>query len=123
MESVEITSILDSVKKKLGLDPTETTEFDADLIDGINTAFSTLTELGVGPEFGFEIHGNSETWTDFIAEDKRLNMVKSYVFVQTKLLFDPPKSSYLVTALQEKAKEYEWRLNVFVETPEAFPSM
>lgn len=123
MDSVEINSILDSVKKKLGLDPSETTEFDADLIDAINTTFSTLTQLGVGPASGFEIHGNSEIWSDFIDDDARLNMVRSYVFIETRLLFDPPQSSYLLSALQEKAKEYEWRLNVFVESPESFPSV
>lgn len=121
MANSEIDSILDSVKKKLGMDPSIMTEFDSDVIDAINTALSILTQLGVGPIEGFSIDDNTTTWKDYLGEDKRLSMARSYVYTQTKLLFDPPQSSYAVTALQEKVKEYEWRLNVFVESPDSFP--
>lgn len=109
----EINSILDSVKKKLGLEPEIVTEFDPDIIDAINTALNTLVQVGIGPKDGYEIHGNEEVWSDFIGEDPRLHLARSYVYIQTRLLFDPPQSSYILTALQEKAKEYEWRLNIY----------
>lgn len=118
--SGSIDSILDSIKKKLGLDPEEVTEFDPDIIDAINMSFGILTQLGVGPIMGFTIKGKEETWDQFI-QDERANMVRSYVYIRTKLLFDPPQSSYAVTALQEQAKEYEWRLNILIESPESFP--
>ena len=44
-------SILNDIKKLLGI--MESYEhFDADIIIHINTAFSTLTQLGVGPSEG-----------------------------------------------------------------------
>ena len=47
-------SILTSIKKLLGIE--ESYEiFDPDIILYINSAFSTLTQLGVGPEKGFSI--------------------------------------------------------------------
>lgn len=119
MDSV-INSILDSIKKKLGLFPEVVTEFDPDIIDAINMAFNVLTQLGVGPIEGFSINGNEETWDMFIT-DERANLVKTYVYIKTKLIFDPPQSSYAITALQEQAKEYEWRLNILVESPQSFP--
>ena len=56
----EITSILDSVKKKCGMDPETMTEFDADLIDAINAGLNVLTQMGIGPDTGFVIHGSSD---------------------------------------------------------------
>lgn len=117
MPSSEINSILDSVKKKLGLNPQIVNEFDADLIDAINMALNTLTQIGVGPSEGFTISGNGKTWKDFLGIDKRLNMARTYVFIKARLVFDPPQSSYVLTALQEQAKELEWRLNIQVDPP------
>ena len=117
MAEVEIASILNSVKKKVGLDPETSTEFDADLVDAINSYLNVLTQIGVGPSDGFVIHGSEETWEDFLGTDKRLNMARSYIFVRAKLIFDPPQSSFVLSALQEEEKELVWRLNVAVETP------
>lgn len=119
----EIESILDSVKKKLGLDPQEVADFDPDIIDAINLSLNILTQIGVGPIEGFNIHSNTETWSDFLGSSPLLNMARSYVFIKTRLLFDPPQSSSVMSALQEQAKEYEWRLNVLVESPKSFPSL
>ena len=117
----EINSILDSVKKKLGMDPKTMTEFDPDVIDAINMAISTLTQLGVGPDTGFAIHDSKANWSDFIGEDPRLSMARSYVFIKTRLVFDPPQTSYVLSSLQDQARELEWRLNAFVECPKSFP--
>lgn len=119
---MEITSILDSVKKKLGLDPEETTEFDGDLIDATNMALSSLTQIGVGPNSGFLIHGNEETWEQFMGNDPRLSMAQSFVYIRVKLLFDSSSlSSYVLKSLEDQLREYEWRLNVYVESPQTFP--
>lgn len=108
-------SILDSVKKSLGLQA-DYDVFDADIIMHINTAFGTLNQLGVGPEEGFMIEGPEPTWDTFLMGDKRLNPVKSYVYLRARLLFDPPTTAYLVTANESQVKELEWRLNVVRET-------
>lgn len=121
--SSEIDSILDSIKKMLGLVPEVVHEFDHDIILSINMAFGILTQIGVGPQQGFAITGESETWNDFLPElehDKRMVMVKNYVYIKTRLFFDPPQNSLLITSLENQANELEWRLNVQVETPTSF---
>lgn len=106
-----IDSILTSIKKILGIDENYTI-FDPDIIVHINSVFSTLNQLGIGPEAGFAIEDADPTWADFLDDDPRLNSVKTYVYLRVRLLFDPPTTSYLITALQEQARELEWRLNV-----------
>lgn len=116
----EIDSILQSTKKKCGLDPETNSDFDADIIDCINSALNVLTQNGVGPKEGFVIHGPEETWSDFL-NDERLYMAKIYVFDRTRLIFDATGlSSYVIQMIQDRIKEYEWRLNVYVENTKTF---
>lgn len=107
-------SILDSVKKDLGI-TVEYTHFDPDIIMGINSALSILTQLGVGPETGFSIEDRTAVWTDFLADDSRLEFVKSYVSKKTKQFFDPPQTGPLASALDQVLKELEWRINIAVD--------
>jgi hypothetical protein len=107
-------SILTSTKKILGI-AEDYTVFDLDIITHINTAFSTLTQLGVGPEEGFMIEDASTEWDDFIVDDLQYNAVKSYVFLKVRQLFDPPTTSYLIAAFEKQIQELEWRLNVHRE--------
>ena len=106
-----LTSILTSVKKNLGLDVSYTA-FDEDIIMHINSTFSTLEQLGVGPEGGFAISDATAEWASFIGTDARLNSVKTYVYLSVRLLFDPPSTSYLITAMEKQREEIGWRLNV-----------
>jgi hypothetical protein len=109
------TSILTGTKKILGL-AEDYTAFDHDVITHINTAFSTLTQLGVGPAEGFMIEDETAVWTDFIIDDDlQYNSVKTYVYLRVRMLFDPPGTSFVITALNEQIKELEWRLNVHRE--------
>jgi len=107
-------SILISTKKILGLD-SEYTPFDLDVITHINASFSTLNQLGVGPEEGFFIQDETAVWSDFIVPPNQLNLVKTYVYLKVRSIFDPPTTSYLIEAVNNQIKEYEWRLNVFRE--------
>ena len=106
-------SILLSTKKTLGLSA-DYTIFDQDIIMHINTVFSIIHQLGIGPEEGFEITDADDVWTDFVS-DVRLNTLRSYVYLRVRLLFDPPTTSYLLAAVQEQIKELEWRMNVYRE--------
>lgn len=109
-------SILTSVKKLLGLDK-DNTDFDMDVIIHINSAFAILTQLGVGPSEGFSIENEFPIWDDFISsEDKRFRMVKTYVYMKVRLVFDPPTNSSHLQALNDAVDEYEWRLNVAAES-------
>lgn len=107
-------SILDSIKKNLGIVP-EYTAFDDQIILDINAAFSTLHQIGFGPDEGFEITGIDEFWSDII-EEPRFNFVKSYVCMKVRVMFDPPTSSYALDALNKQIAEYEWRIKSEIET-------
>ena len=85
-------SVLTSIKKLLGI-AEEYEHFDADLIMHINSVFSILTQLGVGPSKGFMIEDKNATWKDFISDESKYMLVKSYMHLKVKLLFDPPLSS------------------------------
>ena len=102
-------SILDSIKKLLGIQP-EYTSFDEDIIVAINTSFATLNQLGVGPEGGYMIEDNTQTWNDYITTTN-LNMVKTYVHLKSRLLFDPPTGGVL-DAIKNQLSELEYRLYV-----------
>jgi len=102
-------SILDTIKKLLGIQP-EYTSFDEDIIVGINSAFAALNQIGVGPTGGYMIEDNTQTWTDYITTTN-LNMVKSYVYMKTRLHFDPPVGGVL-DSMNRQIAELEWRLYV-----------
>lgn len=106
-----LSSILDSVKKSLNL-AADYTAFDEDIIMHINSVFSTLNQLGVGPVEGFMIEDKDATWDAFLGSDPRLNHVKTYVYLRVRLLFDPPTTGFTTEAMKEQIKELEWRLNV-----------
>lgn len=104
-------SILTSIKKLLGIDESYT-HFDADIILHINSVFSILTQLGVGPKEGFFIEDDSTEWTEFLSDSPKLNFVKSYVQLKVRLLFDPPDKGSLMDALTRTISELEWRIQV-----------
>ena len=106
------TTILSSVKKSLGILP-EYTAFDEPILDNINMALARLHQLGVGPEEGYT--ASEETlWSDIITEP-RLNMIKEYVTLKTRVLFDPPSTSFLLQSYEEELKDLEWRICSEVE--------
>lgn len=102
-------SILTSIKKLLGI-PEEQENFDKDLITYINTVFSVINQLGVGPAEGFKITGSSELWNDFLHDDNQLELVKTYVYMRVKLMFDPPNVSYVLEAQKNIISEMEFRM-------------
>ena len=107
-------SILISTKKVLGLDASYVA-FDMDVIMHINAAFSILNQLGVGPIDGFMIEDDTAMWDDFVLDagtEVSKSLVKTYVQLKARMLFDPPTTSFLLEAMDKQIKEYEWRLNV-----------
>ena len=104
----ESESILETVRAMI-VGEEDSDDFDRDLIVHINSMFNFLHQCGVGPSEGFSISDDSATWADFV-DDQRLNMVKSYIALKTRLVFDPPTSSFVLSALKEDVAEMEWRL-------------
>lgn len=107
-------SILTSIKKLLGI-AKDYAHFDTDIIIHINSTFSVLTQLGVGPPTGFVISGADTLWKDFVPDNLQIEMIKSYVYQKVRLMFDPPASSAAIDALQRSINEFEWRINVAVD--------
>lgn len=101
-------SILKTIRRMMG--PSEDYEyFDQDLIIHINSAFSRLCQLGVGPETPFHITGTEEEWSDFMF-DVHMEEIKQYVFLSVKNIFDPPASASVMNAYKEQIEKLEWLL-------------
>lgn len=109
------TSILNSVKRDCGIDPSDTS-FDETLIRSINSAFMRLQTLGVGPQDDqFRIEDNVPTWDEFIGDTPAIDGVKDYVALKVRLRFDPPTNSSVLSAYQDQIAELEWILNAQVD--------
>lgn len=108
-------SILSSVKQMLGI-PADDTFFDQTLMLHINSVFSIIRQLGVGPSDGY-VATASNTWSDFFGEwdDRKLQLIKTYMGMKVRQLFDPPTNSTVANALERQIAELEWRLNIQVD--------
>ena len=108
-------SILTSIKKLIGMDE-DYEYYDTDIIIHINTIFMYLSQIGIGPSDGFSISDETTTWEDFLPSDnKNFEAVKIYIYLKTRLIFDPPQSSSTMEAIKQTISELEWRLNVEAE--------
>lgn len=113
-------SILISIRKQVGLSE-DCTDFDADLIMHINSAFLNLKQIGVGPEEGYGIQDNNEVWEDFIDTEENpelktlLSAVKTFIYLKVRLAFDPPQGGAVLDHMNKMLAETEWRLNLEAE--------
>lgn len=104
-------SILDDVKKIVNLDPSYTA-FDTDIIMHINTVFTGLNAIGVGPVGGFMITDNTTTWDAYLGTDTNLNSVKSYVCMRVRMIFDPPVIAAVIDAMKAEILKLEVLLSI-----------
>lgn len=102
-------SILNSIKKLLGMS-VDYNPFDDDIIIHINSVFSTLNQMGVGPANGFSIEDSSTTWDEYTEDESVKNIVKTYMFLKVRLLFDPPTLGSVTESINNQLKELEYRL-------------
>lgn len=109
-----MTSILDSVKKVCNIDLNDEA-FDDELILHINSVFLALNQLGVGPKVPYSITDASDSWTDFFGDNPEIEMVKTYVGLKVRTVFDPPTIGAVSEAIKSAVAEMEWRLNVQVD--------
>ena len=109
-------SILNSIKLQLGI-PVSHTEFDSMLIMDINTAFSMLHQVGVGPKDPYMITGYEEQWDSFIVQ-YNMEMAKQFIALKVRELFDPPASGTAAEAMKRNLDELIWRLSVAVNEDE-----
>lgn len=88
----------------------ETEGFDKELIMHANKSFAKLRQLGAGPYDGFIIESGEETWSDFSTDKKLIGFIQEYVYIDCRLVFDPPQSSQVLKSLAEELNELSWRI-------------
>jgi hypothetical protein len=118
-------SILKSTKKLVNV-ADDDTSFDLDLLTHINTAFSHLRQLGIGPTAGFFIEDDAPTWADFLPEPDAdtpeaetykpiINAVKNNVALRVRMDFDPPSQWHVLNAMTNQISASDWHLSVLRE--------
>lgn len=109
-------SILITIKKMLGIDA-EDDSFDMDIIVIINSIIPSLTQMGIGPSRGYVVLSQENLWSDYL-KDNIINLegIKTYIFLKTKLIFDPPVNSTVIEAYNKTISELEWRMMLNAET-------
>lgn len=110
-------SILKSTKSVLGISESFTA-YDTDVITHINSTFSHMNQLGVGPLAGVAIDGDEKKWSELALPVNQLGLVRTYMYLKVRMLFDPPTTSYLLDAMKEQIQEHEWRLCAMASTTE-----
>ena len=112
--TVNTDGILASMQLMLGMEP-DYKAFNTELIIHINTVLAKLNQIGVG-ESGFQLNlvdPYSSNWEDFIGtENINLNMVKTYTYLNLRVLFDPPTNSFVLDSYRKEIDEYTWRIRV-----------
>lgn len=108
-------SILSSIKRTLGISEMDVF-FDSTLILHINSVFSILRQLGCGPEEGYQIEDGTNTWDEFIQNDPdKLQVVKTYLGLRVRHIFDPPTNGTVAQALERQIQELEWRISTICD--------
>ena len=102
-------SILDSTKKLLSI-PLESDYFDHDVLAYINSAFSTLKQLGAKIPSDFYVSDSTSTWDDIGGNPDVIPHIRSYVYLKVRMIFDPPTGG-VKEAYENQIKELEWRIN------------
>lgn len=108
------TSILTSTKKILGI-AEDYNVFDLDILTHINATLAILNQLGIGPVDGLYIQDEGPVWSDLGLPQDQMNMVRTYVFLRVRMLFDPPTTSFLIDATNKQLEEFETRLSYLRE--------
>ena len=111
-------SILLSIKKHLGMDPIEFTQYDTDLIIHINTIIEFLNQLGVDIPEGFKINDENALWSDYLNKPEYNDIkdsIKNYIYLRVRLVFDPSTNSSLLNSINDTIKELEWRIRTYIE--------
>jgi len=104
-------SIYDDIKDILGV-PDES--FKESLLVFINGALDIMNQAGAGRPV---LLTTETTWNDFqdpeqVEGNKSFNIVRSYVWLRCKAMFDPPANPSTLSRLKELEDEYIWRIEL-----------
>lgn len=104
-------TILDDVKNHLGV-PISNKCFDNDLKNDIEAAIYSVNTLGVFDGATFNINENT-TWEDIFGDViNSVPIIKKYVCLKVRLLFDPPANGTLTKTITDQISEYAYNINL-----------
>ncbi len=105
-------NVLYTIKKLLGL-PNNYDYFDSDVLVDINMVLPVLKQLGV--QLDSDLVSDESKWEELSSSIDVLNIIKPYIFLRVRMVFDPPSNSALFDAIQKRIDELEWRINLLGE--------
>lgn len=120
VEETKELSIYEDIKDILGV-PDES--FKESLLVFINGALDIMNQAGAGRP----VLLTTETqWDDFkdpaqVEGNKSFNLVRSYVWLRCKTMFDPPTNPSTLSRLKELEEEYIWRIELAYSPEKANP--
>lgn len=107
-------TILSDIKSMLSIEYGDS--FDKEILLFINSAVMEVYQLGCCT---YQNEVTEDTaWGDILSTDDMkmsVSFVKKYIYIRTKLSFDPPTSGFYTTALEKELDELKYRLIVQVE--------
>jgi hypothetical protein len=107
--------ILSSTKQILDIEP-DVEVFDLNIATFINSTFAVLAQLGIQEVQNVFVDDDDATvWSDLELDQELLSLVKTYVFLKVKALFDPPTTSFHIQSVADQTAQLEWRINVLRE--------
>lgn len=104
--------ILNDIKKMLGVSES-VNEFDLDIRSKVNSSFFTLYQLGVGLDEPIQID-KSTRWDEIVTTVPK-EIIREYIYLKVKMVFDPPGSSFVIDATKDRISELEFRMNIYVD--------
>lgn len=102
--------VIPTIKQYLGISQ-EDTSFDMNIIMCVNSALSTLADIGLKEVEDVVLIDTSMTWDDLLGGRTDIEYAKIYIALKTKQLFDPPTSAAAIEALKQQLAEYEFRIS------------
>jgi len=109
-------TILDDVKYGLGILPTND-GFDNELLININSVAANLVQLGI---IDYDIVIDDGTTWPVLVNFQIEALIKQYIIIKVKLIFDPSANQSITEALKGSLPELEGRIKLIVEE-EALP--
>lgn len=110
-------SIVGTMLKSFGFDE-DNAEYDSNqivdtLLPFINMAIGTLSQIcsSLSPVY---VTDSSTTWNDLYSgdNDEMMTLIVADIVFRTKLLWDAPDSSYVLSAYEKRIDELDWRLSI-----------
>lgn len=106
-------SILNTIKGLLEIESTDTS-FDSDLVRHINSAIFKSGMIGVGDDQKFKIENEEAKWKELTTREDLEGLI-DFIYIDVKLVFDPPQTGPLLNNLKEERSRLEFHLLVQAE--------